>query len=153
MDDPSHTEPRKLMSRVTRAALIILTFTTAPRCHSAEPLQLERTISLEGVKGRIDHLAVDVKNQRLFIAALGNNTLEVIDLKAGSLLKQVPKPVQEGGVPIIVGGSGRKRTPRLAARYAGEFNVPFASAEDNARFFAGVREACDEAGRDHGSMV
>jgi F420-dependent oxidoreductase-like protein len=65
----------------------------------------------------------------------------------------LPKPVQQGGVPIIVGGSGKKRTPRLAARYAGEFNVPFASVEDNARLFAGVREACDEAGRDPGSMV
>ena len=43
--------------------------------------------------------------------------------------------------------------PRLAARYAHEFNVPFASAEDNARLFAGVREACEEAGRDPGSMV
>jgi alkanesulfonate monooxygenase SsuD/methylene tetrahydromethanopterin reductase-like flavin-dependent oxidoreductase (luciferase family) len=65
----------------------------------------------------------------------------------------LPKPVQAGGVPILVGGSGKKRTPRLAARYASEFNVPFASAEDNARLFAGVREACEEAGRDPGSMV
>jgi alkanesulfonate monooxygenase SsuD/methylene tetrahydromethanopterin reductase-like flavin-dependent oxidoreductase (luciferase family) len=65
----------------------------------------------------------------------------------------LPKPVQDGGVPIIVGGHGRRRTPRLAARYATEFNVPFASADDNARLFAGVREACEEAGRDPGSMV
>jgi len=65
----------------------------------------------------------------------------------------LPKPVQDGGIPVIVGGSGRKRTPRLAARYAAEFNVPFASAEDNARLFAGVREACEEAGRDPASMV
>jgi F420-dependent oxidoreductase-like protein len=65
----------------------------------------------------------------------------------------LPKPVQDGGIPVIVGGSGKKRTPRLAARYAAEFNVPFASAEDNARLFAGVREACEEAGRDPGSMV
>jgi F420-dependent oxidoreductase-like protein len=65
----------------------------------------------------------------------------------------LPKPVQDGGIPIIVGGSGKKRTPRLAARYASEFNVPFASAADNARLFGGVREACEEAGRDPGSMV
>jgi F420-dependent oxidoreductase-like protein len=65
----------------------------------------------------------------------------------------LPKPVQDGGIPIIVGGAGKKRTPRLAARYAGEFNVPFASVEDNARLFAGVREACEEAGRDPASMV
>jgi F420-dependent oxidoreductase-like protein len=65
----------------------------------------------------------------------------------------LPKPVQDGGIPIIVGGAGRKRTPRLAARYAAEFNVPFASVEDTARLFAGVREACQEAGRDPASMT
>lgn len=65
----------------------------------------------------------------------------------------LPKPVQAGGIPILVGGGGKKRTPRLAARYATEFNVPFRSAEDNARLFAGVREACDEAGRDPASLV
>jgi F420-dependent oxidoreductase-like protein len=65
----------------------------------------------------------------------------------------LPKPVQDGGIPVIVGGTGRRRTPRLAARYAGEFNVPFASVEDNARLFAGVRAACEEAGRDPRSMV
>jgi F420-dependent oxidoreductase-like protein len=65
----------------------------------------------------------------------------------------LPKPVQEGGIPILVGGSGKRRTPRLAARYAAEFNVPFNSAEDNARLFAGVREACEEAGRDPSSLV
>jgi F420-dependent oxidoreductase-like protein len=65
----------------------------------------------------------------------------------------LPKPVQDGGIPVIVGGGGRKRTPRLAARYAGEFNAPFASPQDTARLFAGVREACEEAGRDPGSMV
>ncbi len=65
----------------------------------------------------------------------------------------LPKPVQDGGIPVIVGGKGAKRTPRLAARYAGEFNVPFMPAADNARLFTGVREACEEAGRDAASMV
>jgi F420-dependent oxidoreductase-like protein len=65
----------------------------------------------------------------------------------------LPKPVQEGGIPVLVGGAGTKRTPRLAARYASEFNVPFRSAADNARLFGGVREACAEAGRDPASMV
>jgi F420-dependent oxidoreductase-like protein len=65
----------------------------------------------------------------------------------------LPKPVQEGGIPILVGGRGKRRTPRLAARYAAEFNVPFAPVEDNATLFAGVREACQEAGRDPASIV
>lgn len=65
----------------------------------------------------------------------------------------LPKPVQPGGIPLLVGGAGPRRTPRLAAWYAAEFNVPFASVEDNARLFAGVREACREAGRDPASLV
>jgi F420-dependent oxidoreductase-like protein len=65
----------------------------------------------------------------------------------------LPKPVQAGGIPVLVGGKGTRRTPRLAARYAHEFNVPFMSAEENARLFAGVRAACEEAGRQPSSMV
>jgi F420-dependent oxidoreductase-like protein len=65
----------------------------------------------------------------------------------------LPKPVQDGGIPIIVGGKGARRTPRLAARYAAEFNVPFAGPEENGRLFAGVRAACEEAGRDPASLV
>lgn len=63
------------------------------------------------------------------------------------------RPVQPGGVPIIVGGSGMRRTPSLAARYAAEFNVPFSSVEDTARLFARVDEVCQEHGRDPLSLV
>ena len=44
------------------------------------PFKLTQTIPLPDVKGRLDHLAVDLSGQRLFLCALGNNTLEVIDL-------------------------------------------------------------------------
>src|SRR5882724_9802549 len=47
------------------------------------PLKHVQTISLAGVKGRFDHFAMDVKGQRLFVAALGNNSVEVIDLASG----------------------------------------------------------------------
>lgn len=50
---------------------------------SAPPLRLVQTIPLPGVEGRIDHLAVDTAGQRLFVAALGNDTLEVVDLRIG----------------------------------------------------------------------
>jgi DNA-binding beta-propeller fold protein YncE len=46
------------------------------------PLELIGTIPLPGVKGRIDHLAVDVKGHRLFVAALGNDTLEILDTES-----------------------------------------------------------------------
>src|SRR5437762_6943144 len=46
-------------------------------------LQLKQTIPLPGVEGRIDHLALDAANERLFVCALGNNTVEVVDLRKG----------------------------------------------------------------------
>ena len=46
-------------------------------------LRRVQTIPLPGVHGRIDHLAVDPADGRLFVAALENNTLEVVDLKSG----------------------------------------------------------------------
>ncbi|AJE81251.1 Monooxygenase [Streptomyces albus] len=64
----------------------------------------------------------------------------------------LPKPAQ-AKVPVLVGGHGAKRTPRLAARYADEFNIPFASLEDTRRQFGRVREAVREAGRAPREMV
>jgi DNA-binding beta-propeller fold protein YncE len=52
-------------------------------------LTLDKTISLPGVEGRIDHMAVDVAGQRLFVAALQNNTVEVLDLKTGQLIQSI----------------------------------------------------------------
>ncbi|MFH7594076.1 LLM class F420-dependent oxidoreductase [Streptomyces racemochromogenes] len=58
----------------------------------------------------------------------------------------LPKPAQ-AKVPVLVGGHGARRSPRLAARYADEFNMPFASVEDSRRQFFRVREAAAETGR------
>lgn len=58
------------------------------------------------------------------------------------------KPVQEGGVPIIVGGSGKRRTPALAARYASEFNAAFQSPEESRMLYDRVRAACEDRRRD-----
>ncbi|GHE01592.1 hypothetical protein GCM10010339_21600 [Streptomyces alanosinicus] len=58
----------------------------------------------------------------------------------------LPKPAQ-GKVPVLIGGHGATRTPRLAAKYADEFNIPFASVEDSERQFGRVRAAAEEAGR------
>jgi F420-dependent oxidoreductase-like protein len=58
-----------------------------------------------------------------------------------------------GGIPIIVGGHGKRRTPALAARYAAEFNTPFAPASEAAALFARVDAACEDAGRPAGDIV
>jgi alkanesulfonate monooxygenase len=65
----------------------------------------------------------------------------------------LPKPVQSPGPPIIVGGNGTRRTPRLAAAYAAEFNLAFRSLEATSAQFDRVRAACESAGRDPDSMV
>ncbi len=59
---------------------------------AADPPPLERvqTIALKGPVGGMDHLAVDAKRGRLFVANTVNNSLDIVDLKAGKLLKQVP---------------------------------------------------------------
>lgn len=58
----------------------------------------------------------------------------------------LPKPAQDR-IPVLIGGHGATRTPRLAARYADEFNMPFASVEDSETQFGRVRAAAREAGR------
>jgi F420-dependent oxidoreductase-like protein len=65
----------------------------------------------------------------------------------------LPKPAQRPRPPVIIGGSGRRRTPALAARYADEFNANFMSPADSAGLFGRVREACEAAGRDPSSMI
>jgi F420-dependent oxidoreductase-like protein len=62
-------------------------------------------------------------------------------------------PAQDGGVPIIIGGAGRRRTPALAARHAAEFNAPFTSVQDTRRLFGRVDDACREHGRDPATLV
>jgi F420-dependent oxidoreductase-like protein len=64
----------------------------------------------------------------------------------------LPKPAQRPRPPILVGGGGQKRTPRLAARYADEFNLPFATLDATSAAFGRGREACEAAGRDAGTM-
>src|SRR5256885_67299 len=71
---------------------IALLFCFLSLCLSGEEagtLKLTKTIRLPGVKGRFDHFAVDTKDKRLFVAALGNNTLEVIDVAAGKHLESI----------------------------------------------------------------
>src|SRR5262245_11907959 len=65
------------------------------------PLRMVQTIPLANVEGRIDHLTVDLKGQRLFIAALGNNTVEVIDLRAGERTQSISGLHEPQGLSFV----------------------------------------------------
>jgi F420-dependent oxidoreductase-like protein len=65
----------------------------------------------------------------------------------------LPKPAQRPRPPVLIGGAGQRQTPRLAASFADEYNIPFASVADSTAAFDRVRQACQEAGRDPGSLV
>jgi F420-dependent oxidoreductase-like protein len=65
----------------------------------------------------------------------------------------LPKPQQTPRPPIIIGGGGPKRTPRLAATYADEFNAPFLPMDRAKEQYARVDAACEAIGRDPASVV
>lgn len=129
--------------------LLILAGVTLLRASVREekPLRLAQTIALPAVEGRIDHLAADVRNQRLFLAALGNNTLEVIDLKAGKVIHSVKGLREPQGVAFIPeakavyvanGGDGNCEAfaadtlePLRSAKFSGD--------SDNLRYDPGTR--------------
>src|SRR5262245_49656090 len=75
-----------------RATIVaaVLSAMTIQSATTQEPLALVRTIDLPGVEGRIDHLAFDPGANRLYVAALGNNSVEVLDVEAGRHVRSVP---------------------------------------------------------------
>jgi len=80
------------------AAIALVSFQIAS---GQTPLTLVGTIDLPGVEGRIDHLAVDTAAQRLFVAALGNNTVDVLDLKTSRHIKSVPGFREPQGIVVV----------------------------------------------------
>src|SRR5258708_40259242 len=64
----------------------------------ATPLQLESKIPLGDVRGRIDHMAVDLKRQRLFVAELGNDSVGIVDLSNRKLINRIPGLKEPQGV-------------------------------------------------------
>ncbi len=64
----------------------------------------------------------------------------------------LPKPHQ-AKPPVIIGGSGKRRSAALAARYADEYNLPFTAFEEGLPQLDRVRRACEEAGRDPATMI
>jgi YVTN family beta-propeller protein len=79
------------LSNKTAYVVIVLCCTiVATVCAQSAALpKLKQTIPLPGVEGRIDHFAFDPAGERLFVCALGNNTVEVIDLHRGQRIHSI----------------------------------------------------------------
>ena len=71
------------------SALLLGALAVGGHAQESTTLKLTQTVPLPGVNGRFDHFAVDVKGRRLFVAALGNNTLEVLDLGAAKHVRSL----------------------------------------------------------------
>jgi hypothetical protein len=89
-----------------------------------ESLSLEGKIALPGVAGRIDHMAVDLGRKRLLVAALGNGTLEIVDLAGGHGVKQVPGLREPQGVAYL------QKPDLVVVASAGDGTVRFFRGED-----------------------
>lgn len=76
----------------------LLIWTSPAAAQDSHVLTLKSHIALPNVKGRIDHFSVDVKGQRLFMAGVGNHTLEVIDLQSGKRVRTIPNLAEPQGV-------------------------------------------------------
>src|SRR6266496_5488799 len=75
-------------------------------CHGqntfgTEHLKLEKVIEMPNVSGRIDHMAINLKNQVVYVAALGNNSVEVIDLQKGAAIHSIKGLDEPQGVAYI----------------------------------------------------
>jgi DNA-binding beta-propeller fold protein YncE len=90
---PSISSRRFVRQLFLFVAAMMLAFGGATDAESADRgsnlLTQVQTIPLDGVEGRIDHFGLDAKGKRLFVSALGNNTVEVVDLVAGKVTKRI----------------------------------------------------------------
>src|SRR5262245_32836895 len=96
----TRNEPDRSSTGPAKWLVLILLGASPLTSHGADllPLKLVSTIPLPGVTGRFDHFAIDPKGSRLFVAALGNNTLEVVELAAGKRVESVAGMSKPTGV-------------------------------------------------------
>lgn len=129
--------------RAFMSAAILVLVAIQPES-AQEPLRIIRAIELPRVEGRIDHLALDATGEKLFVAALGNNTVEVIDVKNGSHLKSLPgfrEPQGIVGVPdanVIAVANGQGEGVQLidANEYRLAKAISLGDDSDNVRYDA-----------------
>jgi YVTN family beta-propeller protein len=105
-------------------AAIGLAIGSADAANAEPPLILQQTIPLENVSGRIDHLAVDIAGKRLFVAELGNGSVDVVDLQARKVVKRISGLKEPQGVAYL------SELDLIVVASAGDGSVRFFRAAD-----------------------
>jgi DNA-binding beta-propeller fold protein YncE len=115
-----------LAATVGRASLVLACLVIPVKADEVQmaPLTLERTIALPHVSGRIDHMAVDLRRGRLFVAELGNNTVDVVDLAAGHAIHRIEGLKEPQGIAYSPGPDV------VAVANAGDGSVRFYTGQD-----------------------
>jgi len=145
--------------RLTLAVVLVAAMTTAElesfpgraqlsdSVEAQSPLRLIATIAMPGVAGRIDHLAFDPARQRLFVAALGNDTVEVVDTSKNVHLKSLPGFHEPQGIAVVPDltavavANGDSGTLQLfdAASLATRWTIDIGGDADNVRYDAAAK--------------
>jgi len=131
--------------RTAISAALLLMIAIQPRV--GEPLKFLRAIELRGVEGRMDHMAVDPGGDKLFIAALANNTVEVVDTKAGTHLKSLSGFREPTGIAsvrdarsiAVANGQGTGVRAIDAADYRPIKEISIGDDADNVRYDIGAK--------------
>ena len=125
------------------------------------PLQLEEQIPVPGVAGRLDHFTADAKRRRLFVSALGNNTVEVIDVFAGKVIQSIKGLAQPQGplyVPdvdklYVANAEDGKVRVYDGATYALRKTIDFGKDPDNMRYDEASNTVFVGFGEDDGGIA
>ena len=124
------------------------------------PLQLEEQIPVPSVAGRIDHFSADAKRKRLFVSALGNNSLEVIDVFAGRVVHSIKGLAQPQGplyVPAVdklyvANAEDGKVRVYDGATYTLRKTIDFGKDPDNMRYDEASKRVYVGFGEDDGGI-
>ena len=125
------------------------------------PLQLEEQIPVPGVAGRLDHFTADAKRKRLFVSALGNNTVEVIDVFAGRVIHSIkglalPQgPLYVPGVDKLYVANAEDGKVRVydGATYTLRKTIDFGKDPDNLRYDEGSKMVFVGFGEEDGGIA
>ncbi len=129
---------------VMRDIIVLLAFLSAVSASGEDsgPLRLEKEIPLPGVEGRIDHFSADVAGQRLFIAALENGSVEILDTRQGERIAEIKELKEPQGfyydsktdqLYVATGGDGKLRVYEGKALTA-QWTLEFGDDADNLRY-------------------